>query len=559
MFDMRPVAQLTLGALLLWPAIGSTYELDTHYYLRFSLALSTCFDWDEAHLIASGDIGMDENSTVSAEMNPIQRRNKVDWHAFGHSDKRYRELWLRSTQEPDLERRLIKFGQFMHFAEDWEAHAGYGLRMGHARDTYAGQDPDSLANSEAKNHRMVQASLDHLLKTCADLDRLNGADPDALLITAMLRIYATGLLDDLYDASDPSWKKGKTDCRRKCVDIRAANKLRIERVVLDRLLDNPFKNVPADFAPGEATGIPPPLGIPFDPSGAIVTSVSILDSMDSWASASETSADIVLELSDAEINYRSTRSIAAGWNVTIVATNEGEAASPSGQIEIVVIDSDDESVLAQHSEPLAPLDPAETRDYRISLATSSRPPPDAMIAAFARVGGELSAGNSEDWLMLGDAEYDDAEFPDVPDLDPPAEGEETIVFVREPRTLIVDNNACVLIEAVTSAGDSTEKLEPPELEIVGGTIGAYAFRPTFPGRWSAFSTEDAWVAGKIFGCFQPTEATYQALGEQDPAALALAVTLAADGAEPQTAEFPMAPEFIAGILEIGYPDSPQED
>jgi len=142
-----PLLSEVFALLILLPGISAGFELDSHYYLRFGLSLSTCFDWDEAHLIASGDWGMDENGTTHAEMNPVQTRNKIDWHAFGHSDRRFHELWLRSTAEQDLELRLIKLGQFMHFLEDWEAHAGYGIRMGHARDTFRGRDPDSLGNS----------------------------------------------------------------------------------------------------------------------------------------------------------------------------------------------------------------------------------------------------------------------------------------------------------------------------------------------------------------------------------------------------------------------------
>ena len=124
------------------------YELDSHYYLRFGLSLSTCFDWDEAHLIASGDWNMDANGSTHAEMNPVQKSNKINWHAFGHSDKRFRELWLRSVAEEDLELRLIKLGQFMHFLEDWESHAGYGIRIGHARDTYRGRDEERVVRAD---------------------------------------------------------------------------------------------------------------------------------------------------------------------------------------------------------------------------------------------------------------------------------------------------------------------------------------------------------------------------------------------------------------------------
>ena len=112
-----------------WGAAGQNqvwaYERDTHYYMRFALSLATCFNWDEARIIASGDWGMDENRTTGAEKNPLQTRNKVDWHAFGHRDNRFRDLWMRSITEKDPELRLVKLGQFMHFLEDWESHAGY--------------------------------------------------------------------------------------------------------------------------------------------------------------------------------------------------------------------------------------------------------------------------------------------------------------------------------------------------------------------------------------------------------------------------------------------------
>ena len=182
-----------LAFLLLLPGPVHGYELDSHYYLRFGLSLSTCFNWDEAHLISSGDWNMDANGSTHAEMNPVQKNNKIDWHAFGHSDKRFNELWLRSAAEKELELRLIKLGQFMHFLEDWESHAGYGIRIGHARDTYRGRDPDSLGSNPAKNHRMVQSALDHLFKTCEDLGRLHD-DRDRELIVLMKTLYADGLM-----------------------------------------------------------------------------------------------------------------------------------------------------------------------------------------------------------------------------------------------------------------------------------------------------------------------------------------------------------------------------
>jgi len=535
--------------VLFTPGMSSAYSQDTHYYMRFSLALSTCFDWDEAHLIASGDVGMDENSTVSAEMNPIAMRNKAGWHAFGHSDRRYRELWLRSVTEPDLERRLIKLGQFMHFAEDWESHAGYGVRMGHARDTYRGRDPDSLGNNPAKNHRMIQASVDHLLKTCADLGRLT-EDPDHVLIELMLRIYDTGLLDDLYQASSPSWKRGKLGCREVCQRIATANKERIEQVITDRVKMRPEKHVPADFAPGPDSGIPDSLAIPFDSEGAVMTTISIREAMKSWAAVSERSPDIALELTDTQINYRRSReNELPGWRVTIIASNLGEIESAAGQIEVVVIDSEDERVLAQASQPLPALAPGESREFIVYLPANERPEPDAIISAFART-GDLTAVNDGDWLMLGDAELENVELPDVTDLDPPGTEPETVRFLGAPKMAIVDNRACLLVTAQTSWGDSSEKLEPVVLEIVGGTESVYYFYPTVPGRWSAFSTPDGLVAAKTFECFVPGLITYDLLNAVDPATLRLAVTLQAKDTDPYIQEFPFDPGFMQRLLEI---------
>ena len=108
---MGPRRLICAALVLAVPSLASAYERDSHYYLRFALSLSTCFDWEESHLIASGDWGMDENRVTHAEMNPAQRKNKIQWHAFGHSDDRFHELWQRSLEETDLEYRLVKLGK----------------------------------------------------------------------------------------------------------------------------------------------------------------------------------------------------------------------------------------------------------------------------------------------------------------------------------------------------------------------------------------------------------------------------------------------------------------
>ena len=51
---------------------------------HFATALEACFDWDEAHLIASADYLVDKNRTTTAEKHPFKKHNKINWHAFGH-------------------------------------------------------------------------------------------------------------------------------------------------------------------------------------------------------------------------------------------------------------------------------------------------------------------------------------------------------------------------------------------------------------------------------------------------------------------------------------------
>jgi hypothetical protein len=102
--------------------VAAAFERDTHYYGTFALALTSCFDWREAHLIASADVMVDGNRSTVAELDPAKLHNKTGWHAFGHSAERYYELWERVTLEQREAERLIAFGQFLHYLQDWEAH-----------------------------------------------------------------------------------------------------------------------------------------------------------------------------------------------------------------------------------------------------------------------------------------------------------------------------------------------------------------------------------------------------------------------------------------------------
>ena len=116
--------------LFSFSAVAGAYAGDTHYYLRFGTALMAGFDWDEAHLIASADYMIDRNRSTHAEKNPIQKHNKANWHAFQRSEERFLGLWERVLNEHDPEMQMIKLGQFLHFAADWEPLGVFGVRLG---------------------------------------------------------------------------------------------------------------------------------------------------------------------------------------------------------------------------------------------------------------------------------------------------------------------------------------------------------------------------------------------------------------------------------------------
>ncbi len=61
--------------------------------------------------------------------------------------------------------------------------------------------------------------------------------------------------------------------------------------------------------------------------------------------------------------------------------------------------------------------------------------------------------------MLGDAEEEESDVPIITDLDPPPKGQVKVRFVAPPKTFIVGTSACLLVTAVVSGGDSTEKLD----------------------------------------------------------------------------------------------------
>ena len=209
------------------------YGGDTHYYLRFGTALNTCFDWDEAHLIASADYMLDKNRTTTAEKHPFKKHNKINWHAFGGDEERFNALWERALAEEDPELQLVKLGQFLHFISDWESHYGYGTRMGHGVSTVLGNDPDSLGYNKMNNLRMILQTMTFMTEVCIARGRASlgvDKDPEHALAALLIELESERIIDKLFFTNSPKWKTwGKRGKKGK--EILRRNHLLIEQAI----------------------------------------------------------------------------------------------------------------------------------------------------------------------------------------------------------------------------------------------------------------------------------------------------------------------------------------
>ncbi len=547
---MRARVLIGVALALTVPSVASAFERDSHYYLRFGLSLATCFDWEESHLIASGDWGMDENKATHAEMNPIERKNKIQWHAFGHRDERFHELWQRSREETRLEYRLVKLGQFMHFLEDWESHAGYGVRMGHARATFAGRDPDSLGSSRVRNRRMVQSAIEYLLRTCEDLGRLD-SDVDQVLVGMMKAIDDDRVLEDLFEASDPAWKKGKLGgFRPDAEEILAVNKTRVEELIENYLEPIPRKNIPEEFEPGHPErGLPPSLGLTFDPDGNVLDVPDTVDEvLAAHAEAAHLAPDITIDIEKAKTRKK-------GWRLHLEVGNSGEEGVSGGTIEAIVIDSREESVLAKKSVDLPALGPGESLGLTVDIPSIGPATKDVIFGAYARVGEDDDGMDNIDWLMSQEVAEELPEVAVIDDLDDSGdEGPIEIVrFLDPPKLVLVEDSGCLILTAVTAEGDSTEKLGEVNFGLVSAGDDPLQILRSIPPLWGAMSTESGLVAGKLIACFSPGPEQCEMWWSIEKPSLLVEISVLDEGVEPVHEVIPIEPEVRRKALELCDP------
>lgn len=422
--NMKRAFFCILATALSLPSVWG-YAGDTHYYLRFASALEACFSWDEAHLIASADLMLDKNRTTVAEKHPFKKYNKLNWHAFSRDQERFNELWERVLHEKNPEMQLIRLGQFSHFLEDWEAHFGWGIRLGHGITTLMANDPDSLGYSDANNRRMISQSLHHMLQVCAAWGREpeSGNDTDRAIVQIYWDFIDVEMMEDLFDSNTPRWKKwGKR--WKKGKQILAENHLLVEKMIELRATATPGRDIPADFTPGDPErGIPPPIGMRLEQDGSVTEILGVETQLspeydgsdlspeqeEIFEEAEETglvddleeqfqdgrdidlNANVQLSLQDAELTDR-------GWLIEVEIENLGNMDSQAGRLELVVLDVVSEELLAESTLDVAAVRAGEKVAREFEVESSGDPTRQVMIGASLKI-DDLSADDNDVWFM----------------------------------------------------------------------------------------------------------------------------------------------------------------
>jgi hypothetical protein len=508
-----------IGALALGAAPhASAFERDTHYYGTFALALTTCFDFEEAHLIASADWMVDGNRTTVAEHSPVKRHNKIAWHAFGHSSERYHELWRRVVGETDPALRLIKVGQLLHFVQDWEAHARYPVHLGHAKATVLGHDPDSLAKSEARTRHGVQATLDHLAAVCGELGRLpeGFADSDSALPEMLHIVKRDRLVLDLMAASDPGWRTGLSGhLTEHGQEVMTANVDRIEAYIASNLAPIPSKGIPTDFRPGsDSHGIPEPLPIRYDRDGNPIGDIGV-----HLESAGRQPENDHLDPGDHHVRSVLTEPTDTGWLVRVVVENVGDTAMAAGELTAHVVDGITDEPVGDLARPLPPLGPGESIELELEIATT-RIVEAALIGVSVHAEGDLDPYTSDVWVVhpahRDRLESHVAKVGGLHGPEPVTDGA-SVELVRPPKIWMTSGGVlCTTVVVRTTGEDPTATVEPARIALLSGPASEIELAGFLQRVWAVTpEASEGAPAVKTFACFDPATELCPAVGSPD--------------------------------------------
>jgi len=491
---------LVLAVLLLVVSAESgAFAPDTHYYLTFGMALATCFHWDEAHIIASGDEMTDRNKTTVAETS-LKKTKKRAWHAFGHSNEQLNVLWQRVLDEEHDDLQMMKFGQFLHFLQDWEAHAGYPLSIGHALATISGGDPDSLAKNQARTDRMVQASLDHMAMLCAELGRLpeGETDSDLALFDDAEDTEDDQVINDLIRTSSPGWRaKGFGAFGEKGQAIVLKNKERVERYI-DRVLRARGAVIPEGFKPGDdEAGIPPPIELVYDDSGEL--SGELAEAVEKALEAKEQE----LERKPDEVVLARAEQTDQGWEILVKVKNNGYDPYPSGVLRLIAADPIAEEKIGELTMPIPNVQPGERHEIEAVIPVEEAA--DHVLIGLVAEVGHMSGLTYERWFVT---EGDLAEIQDeLKESGRPVDGSvaakpvEKIDFVGQPKLKTTQIELCLVVYAQTFLKDPTKQLKPADIQLVRESGERSTIEGEFRRVWNISATRvGEWPVAKTFEC-----------------------------------------------------------
>lgn len=556
------------------------YAGDTHYYLRFAAALETCFNWDEAHLIASADLMLDKNRSTVAEKHPFKKYNKVNWHAFSRDQERFSELWERVLREQDPELKLIKLGQFSHFLEDWEAHFGWGIRLGHGITTLMVNDPDSLGYSADNNRRMISQSLHHMLQVCAAWGREpeSGNDPDRAIVQIYWDFIDLEVMDQLFDSNTPRWKKwGKRWKQGK--KILAENHLLVEKIIELRANASPGRDIPADFTPGDPErGIPPPIGMRLEQDGSVTEILGVETELSPEYSGTDMSVeeeeafeeeeetglvdDLEAQLQDGrdidlnanvQLSLQDARLTDGGWLIEVEIENQGNKASQAGRLELVVLDVVSEDLLAESSWGIAAVSAGEKIAREFEVKAGGEPTREVMIGASLEI-DDLSADNNDVWFVPWKEEIADLRKEKEKKKRKGKRRPGFIEILGQPEFWIdAEGRTYLALSAFVSGGDSSRRLGRLHLEIGDAELVVEKTE----GVW--FSVPDLrrrLVPGRGIFYFRREEAICD---ELEKGARTAKLTIDGKNVASDTMDFELQSAFVAPALDTCARTTPRGD
>jgi len=563
-----------VALLVVIPSVALGYSGDTHYYLAYASALVACFDWDEAHVIASANYLLDKNRTTTAEKHPFKTHNKINWHAFGRSEERFNVLWERVLAEEDPTLQLVKLGQFLHFISDWESHYGYGVRMGHGVNSIMGKDPDSLGANRMNNLRMFDQTIDHMVEVCVARGReaWRGGDPDLFRSTLYRELVGEELLEEMYLYNARNWKRFGV-LTKKGKEILAKNHLLIERLIEKYGLRYPDRGIPEEFTPGDPDhGLPPPIGVRYDKSGELeeIYGVEIelrpeylgddlvereedaleeqmeTELVDDLERANQQEDDLDLD-ANLEMRVVDADLVDAGWRVSVRVKNLGGGVSRSGNLEIVVLDVASEELLGETTRPFSSLKGGEAVRQKILVESGGEPSKRILIGASLKV-SELSADNNDSWYVPWRDAIEAVEgkrktkkkAKDLP-----------VELLGTPKMWLdeQEKGAWVILQAIVAGGHSSRRLEKLEMAVAGerGAVPVHVNDGLSVVWMSIPDLRRRVVPSEVLAWFRFDDDLCAAIRERSISPETIEVTVSGSEIRTTTQAYPLTPGIANGL------------